>query len=60
MKYLYGEFLAKNQVASRISMKERHEINQTVESLFPHTAPTPPPRRKSSKLSNRKNKDLTR
>ena len=35
----------------RISSKERNEISETVESLFPQTAPTPPSRDKISKLT---------
>ena len=36
-----------------VSEKEMREIEDTVESLFPPTAPTPPPRHKISKLRKR-------
>ena len=36
------------------------EINDTVESLFPQTAPTPPPRQKIAKLRGKSRKNSAR
>ena len=40
--------------------KELQEINETMEAHFPSTAPTPPSRKKISKLTRRNNGDLIR
>ena len=41
-----------------VSEKDRREINDTVEALFPHSAPTPPPRHKISRLRKNKKKSF--
>ena len=43
-----------------VSQKEIQEINDTVESLFPQTAPTPPPRQKIAKLRGKSRKNSAR
>ena len=49
-KNLLVSFIVEKQ---GVSEKEMREIEDTVESLFPPTAPTPPPRQKISKLRKR-------
>ena len=43
-----------------VSQKEMQEINDTVEALFPQTAPTPPPRQKIAKLRGKSRKNSAR
>ena len=43
-----------------VSQKEMQEINDTVESLFPQAAPTPPPRQKIAKLRGKSRKNSAR
>ena len=56
--YLWSKplFLGKKGV----SQKEMQEINDTVEALFPQTAPTPPPRQKIAKLRGKSRKNSAR
>merc|ERR550539_2002712 len=51
--------IARMSIAGKkgVSQKEMQEINDTVEALFPQTAPTPPPRQKIAKLRGKGKKN---